>query len=181
MQYWKCTAVRTLGISEMAWFRGSLNQLSFQKARRGQTESGLALKMPRWFLFFIHKDEFCLVSVHSVHMGCSSLVEHRTVTPLTQVRFPGAARDFPFRVNFRCRLSYGVRTPPCAIACIYIYVDVKDPVVHDGVRWIMETLKHPAYTLGWVARLCCSWLSPEQATRTSHGRNPIGTVQKSEK
>ena len=42
-------------------------------------------------------------------MGCSSvvgarwdaaqLVEHQTVTPLAQVRFPGAARDFLPSVN----------------------------------------------------------------------------------
>ena len=44
----------------------------------------------------------------------AQLVEHRTGTPPTQVRFPGAARDFSLRVNFRCRLSYGVRdTPVC--------------------------------------------------------------------
>ena len=49
--------------------------------------------------------------------------------------------------------SYGVRTPPCAIACTYICAHVKDPVVHVKVRWIMETLKHPACTVGWVARL----------------------------
>ena len=36
----------------------------------------------------------------------AQLVEHRTVTPLTQVRFPGAARDFSPIVNFQCRLSY---------------------------------------------------------------------------
>ena len=30
----------------------------------------------------------------------AQLVEHRTGTPPTQVRFPGAARDFPPRVNF---------------------------------------------------------------------------------
>ena len=36
----------------------------------------------------------------------AQLLEHRTVTPLTQVRFPGAARDFSPGVNFQCRLSY---------------------------------------------------------------------------
>ena len=97
--------------------------------------------------------------------------------PLTQVRFPGAARDFSPRVNFQSRLSYGVRTPSCAIACINICVHVKDPVVHVRVRWIMETLKHPACTVGWVARLCRSWLSPGKATRISHGRNSTGTIQ----
>ena len=35
-----------------------------------------------------------------------------------------------------------------------------DPVVHVRVRWIMETLKRPACTVGWVARICRSWLSP---------------------
>ena len=89
------------------------------------------------------------------------MVKHRTGTPPTQVRFPRAARDFSPGDNFQCRLSYGVRTTPCAIACIYICAQVKDPVVYVKVRWIMETLKHPAYTVGCVARLCRSWLSPE--------------------
>ena len=40
------------------------------------------------------------------------LVERQDGTLLMRVRFPGAARDFPPRVNFQCRLSYGVRTPP---------------------------------------------------------------------
>ena len=57
-------------------------------------------------------------------------------------------------------LSYGVRTPPRAIARIYICVHVKDPVLHIRVRWITETLKHPTCIVGWVARLCRSWLSP---------------------
>ena len=83
----------------------------------------------------------------------AQLVEYRTVTPLTQVRFPGAARDFSPRVNFQCRFSYGVCTPPCAIAYIYTCAHVKDPVVHVRLRWIMETGKHPAYTVGWVAQL----------------------------
>ena len=62
------------------------------------------------------------------------LVEHRTGTPLTQVRFPCAARIFCPRANFQCRLSYGVRTPPCAIACFNIRTHVKDPAVHVRVR-----------------------------------------------
>ena len=49
--------------------------------------------------------------------------------------------------------------PPCAVVYIYICAHVKDPVVLVRVRWTMETLKHPACTLGWVARLCRSWLS----------------------
>ena len=69
----------------------------------------------------------------------AQLVDHRTGTLPTQVRFPGATRDFSPGVNFQCRLSYGVRTPPCAIACIC--AQVKDPVVHVRVRLIMVTLK----------------------------------------
>ena len=88
----------------------------------------------------------------------------------SQVRFPGAARDFSPRVNFQSRLAFGVRPPACAIACIYTCAHVKDPVVHVRIRWIMETLKHPACTVGWVARLYRSWLSPGKATRISHGK-----------
>ena len=104
----------------------------------------------------------------------AQLVEHRTGTLPTQVRFPWAARDFSRRVNFQCRLSQGVRTLPCAIACISICVHVKDPVVHARVRWIMETLKHLACTVGWVARLCRSWLCPEKETRISQDKIPLG-------
>ena len=95
----------------------------------------------------------------------AQLAERRTGTPLRQVRFPGAARDFSPRVNFQCRLSHGVRIPPCSTACNNICAHVKDPVVHVKVRWTMKTLKHPACTVGWVGRLCHSWLFPGNATR----------------
>ena len=95
--------------------------------------------------------------------------------PPTQLRFPGAARDFSPRVNFHCRLSYVC--PPCAIACINICALIKDLVAVVRVRWIMDTLKHPACTVGWVARLFCSWLSLGEATGISYGRNPNGAIQ----
>ena len=104
----------------------------------------------------------------------AQLVEHQTGTLPTKVRFPGAARDISPRVNFQCRLSNGVRKAPCAIARIHICAHVKDPSVHVRVRWIMETLKHPACTVGWVAQLCRSWLSPGKVTRISYGRKPTG-------
>ena len=85
-------------------------------------------------------------------------VERRTDTPLTQVRFPDAARNFSPRVNFQCRLSYGVRTPSCVTACINICAHLKDPVLHVRVRWSMQTLKHPACIVGGGVRLCRSWL-----------------------
>ena len=71
--------------------------------------------------------------------------------------------------------------PQCATACINICAHVKDSAVHVRVRWIMETLKHPACTLGWVVWLCCSCLSPGKATQISHGRNPKGTIQQLKK
>ena len=113
---------------------------------------------------------------HLCGWGCSSLVEHRTVTLLTHVQFPGAARKFSPRVNFQCRLSNGVHTPPCAIACINICAHMTDPVVHVRVQWIVETLKQPAFTVGWEAWLS-SWLSQGKATQISHGRYPIETRQ----
>ena len=95
----------------------------------------------------------------------AQLIQRRTRTPLTQVRFPGAERDFSPRVNFQCRLCYGVPTSSCAIACIDICAHVRDPVVRVRVRWITETLRHSACTTGRVARLCRSWLSSEEAPR----------------
>ena len=89
----------------------------------------------------------------------AQIVARQAGIPLGQVRFPGAAKEFSPEVNFQCRLSYGVRTPPCAIACINVCAHVKDPVVNVRVRWILETLKHAACNVGWVARLYRSWLS----------------------
>ena len=107
----------------------------------------------------------------------AQLVEHQAGAPLRQVRVPGVARDFSPKANFQCRLSVSAHTLPCAITCINICAHVKDPAVHVRVQWLMETLKHPACTVGWVAQLCCSRLSPGKATQTSHGRNAIGTIQ----
>ena len=84
----------------------------------------------------------------------AQLEEYRTGTPLMQVGFLSAARDILSpRINFQCRLSYGVRTPPCAIVCKNIHSHVRDPIVHVKVWWIMETWEHPACSLVWVAPL----------------------------
>ena len=61
----------------------------------------------------------------------AQLVEQQIATPLMQVGFPGAARDFLPRVNFQCRLFLGV--------CVL----VTDPVVHVRVWWIMATQTYP--------------------------------------
>ena len=76
----------------------------------------------------------------------AQLVEHRTITPLTQVQFPGAARDFLPRANFQCRLSFSGRTPPCTIACINICAHNKDAVVSVRVWWIMATYTNRSST-----------------------------------
>ena len=109
--------------------------------------------------------------------GYLSVVQHQTSMPLTQVWFPSAVRDFSLRVNFQCRLSYSVLTPPCKIACIYISAHIKYSLVRVRVWCIMETLKHPSCNVGWVTQLCRSWLSLGKATWISHGRNPIGAIQ----
>ena len=103
-------------------------------------------EIPKKCVFFLYVKDWIIRDV-------AQFVERRTDTPLMQVLFPGATRDFSPRVHFQCRLSYGVRTPQCAIACVNIYAHVKDPEVHVRVRLIMETLKYPACTEGWVARL----------------------------
>ena len=54
---------------------------------------------------------------------------------------------------------------------------VSQTLLRLHVWWIMETLKRPACTVGWVARLCRSWLSPGKATRIFHGSSPSGTIQ----
>ena len=41
---------------------------------------------------------------------------------------------------------------------------VKDPVVDVSVQWIMERIKHPVCTIGWVVRLCHGRLSPGKAS-----------------
>ena len=105
------------------------------------------------------------------------LKERRCGTPLTQVRFPSAASDFsPSELSVQALLPMSVQ-PPCTAACSNICANVKDPVVHIRVRWFIETLKHPACTVGWVARLCRSWLSLGKATGISHGRISNGTIQ----
>ena len=82
-----------------------------------------------WFLFYFVSVAVCYRKPHHVISASytmeiserkknqdgviAQLVDHRTVTPLTQVRFPGAARDFLPRVNSLCRLFRCPYTPVC--------------------------------------------------------------------
>ena len=87
----------------------------------------------------------------------AQLVEHRPVTPLT----PWCGKGFSPRVNFQCRLSHVCPyTSVCHGTHYYLSASEIDLVVHVRARWSMETLKHPACTVRWLARHCRSWLSP---------------------
>ena len=93
---------------------------------------------------------------------------NRICTLPTQVRFPGTARDFSPRINFQCRLSYGVRTHPCAIAYINKCSHVKHHAFHVRVRWIMKTLKLKHYESRTLRK----------ATRISHGKKKNSRLKK---
>ena len=108
------------------------------------------------------------------HGGVAQLVERWTGTPPTQVQLPCAARDLSPRVNFQCRLSHGVHTYPCAVTCINVCSDIKDPVVHVRVQWITETFQTPSmhHRLG---RTTLSQLAfSREAIQISHGEIPVG-------
>ena len=119
---------------------------------------------------------------HTLHQkwGCfwgrdvAQLIEHRTGTPPMQVRLFGTARDFSPSVNFQCRLSWGVRRPPCVTACVYMCAHVNDPAVHARVRWITETLKHPAWTVRWVARTVAAGFPRGRQPEFPIGEIPLG-------
>ena len=66
--------------------------------------------------------EACLYADADRGGDVAQLVEHRTGTPLIQVRFPGVARDFSPRVNFHCRFSYVCPyTPLCNRLHLHLY------------------------------------------------------------
>ena len=99
-----------------------------------------------------------------MRLGCSSVGSASDRHSPEAASIPQCSKgSFSPGVNFQCRLSCGVRTPPCAIACINICVHVKDPVVvHVRARWIMETLQHAACTVGRVARDTLSRITQSQ-------------------
>ena len=107
----------------------------------------------------------------------AQLIERRTGTLPTQIRFPGAARDFSPGVNFRCRFSYGLRTSPCAIACIYICAHVKDPIVHVRVSVGYGNTKSPSMHRRLGSATLSQLASQGEKTRISNWENPIWTIQ----
>ena len=117
------------------------------------------------FIFLTFLIKYTLISTLSRDGDVARWIGRRTGTPLRPFWIPWCGKGLfsSPRVSFQCRLAYGVRTPPCPVACIYICAHSKDPVVHVRVRWAMKTLKHPASTVGWTARLCRSWLFPGES------------------
>ena len=101
----------------------------------------LSFKLPPILAFY---ETSLLITCFVQQAELAQLAERRTGMPPTQVRFPVVARTFSPGVNFQCRLSYAVRTPPCAITCINICAHVRDPVVHVRVRGIIERIKTPS-------------------------------------
>ena len=93
----------------------------------------------------------------------AQLVQRRTGTLLTQVR-PRMRQGIFLPESTFSENSLSVSVHPRGRSHALTYVHVKDPVVHIKGRGITETLKHPACTVGWVARLFRGWLSPEKAT-----------------
>ena len=103
---------------------------------------------------------------------CSS-VGRACVTPLRQVRFPGASRDFSPRVNFHeDSLSVSVH-PRVQSHALTFCSHVKDSVVLVRVRWIIEKVKHPACTVTWLARICRNWLFSGKQPEFRMGEIPM--------
>ena len=94
--------------------------------------------------------QYCAVNAKSAFQGwgCSPVGRASYRHAADAGSIPLCGKGFFSQSQLSVRLFYGVSTPPCAIACFYICAHVKDPVVHVRVRWIVETLKHPACTVG---------------------------------
>ena len=116
---------------------------------------------------------FIVVVVFQAGWGCSSVGKASDRHAAETGSIPRCAKGFFSQSTFSADSLYDVRAPPCVTACIKIYAHVKDPVVHVRVRWIMEALKRPACTVGWVARLCRCWLSHEKAPEFPMGEIPM--------
>ena len=66
--------------------------------------------------------------------------------PTQTLRGGDVGSGFTSQSQLSHRLTFSVPTPPCAIACINICTQVKDPVVHVRIWWILATHKYPACT-----------------------------------
>ena len=104
----------------------------------------------------------CCSAAVGVGRGYSSTVGRLSDRHVARFGFDSPVRQgiFLSESTFGADSLIRIRTPLRAIACINIGAHVRDHIVRVRIRWVLEALKHPACTVGWVARLCRSWLSP---------------------
>ena len=105
---------------------------------------------------------------HSSGAGIVQLVERPIEKPgavLTRVRVPGAARDFSSRVNFQCRLSYGVITSPSSPASLSVRT-LKIPTLAAIALFGHTKILHTLIGMGSAA-LAAAVPYPGKATRIS--------------
>ena len=109
--------------------------------------------------------------------GCSSVgrASDRHVADAGSI--PRCGKGFFSQSQLSVQTLLHVRTPPCAIAFINICAHVRDSVVHVRVQWIMEALKHPECTVGWVARLCGGGFPRGQQPEFLRGEIPMRQYQ----
>ena len=75
--------------------------------------------------------------------GTALLVEHPTEKPgaiLTRVRVPGAAKDFPPRVNFQCILTYNLLQPSHASTSVGT-LKIRNASSH-AIVWTLGNITH---------------------------------------
>ena len=92
---------------------------------------------------------------------------------LTHVRFPVQQGIFLPESTFSAD-SFMVSVHPRVQSRSFICAHVKDPVVHVRVQRITETLKHPACTVGWVARLFAAGFHQGTQPEFPIGEIPLG-------
>ena len=102
--------------------------------------------------------------------GIAHLVKRPTEKPgviLTRVRLPGAARDFLSESAFSAdSLKVSVQ-PPCAVACIKICVQVKNPKHRQPCCCRHTKILHTLIGMGSAA-LAAALPYPGTATRITH-------------
>ena len=115
-----------------------------------------------------------LIFGKEVGWGCSSVGRVLDQHAAEVDSIPWCSKGFFSQSTFSADSITVSVHPLCATTCMKICSHDKDPVIHVRVQWIMEKQKHPACTIGWVAWLCHSWLSPGKATKIFLGEIPMG-------
>ena len=87
------------------------------------------------------------------------------IAQLVECSFHNVTWDISPRVNFHCQLSYGVRTAPCAIACIIIHAFIKNPKHWQPCLFGLRKIVHTLVGMGSAAHVAAVSLS--KTTRIS--------------